>query len=82
MLFTWLGKIPSFNITFGVLHIISSFSQMVELSICFLPYNHVVDPNSKKYDSQIAQTFSRCLKVIIEISKNYCSEDVQIQIQE
>ena len=45
-------------------------------------YDHVVDPNSKKYDSQIAQAFSRCLKVIIEISKKYCSEDVQIQIKE
>ena len=44
-------------------------------------YHHVIDPNSKKYDSHIAQAFTRCLKTILEISKHYCSEDAQLQIQ-
>ena len=44
-------------------------------------YDHVIDPNDKKYDSHIAQAFTRCFKTIIDISSKYCSEDIQVKIQ-
>ena len=45
-------------------------------------YDQVIDSNGKKFDSHIAQEFSRCLKIIIEISKQYCSDEVQNELQE
>ena len=45
-------------------------------------YDHVIDPTDKKYDSHIAQAFTRCFKSIIDISSKLCSEDAQIKIKE
>ena len=44
-------------------------------------YDHVIDPTDKKYDSHIAQAFTRCFKLILAISKQYCSEEAQIKIK-
>ena len=40
-------------------------------------YSHIINPKDKKFDSQVALAFSRCLKIIIEILKKYCSEETQ-----
>jgi len=44
--------------------------------------HHVIDSKTGKNDSQISLAFARCLKLIQEISKQYCDEETLVVINE
>ena len=45
-------------------------------------YNHVIDGKDGKSDSQISQAFTRCFKLIREISKHYCNDETLVDVDE
>ena len=44
--------------------------------------HHVVDTKTGKSDSQISLAFSRCFKLIREISERYCDKETVLEINE
>ena len=45
-------------------------------------FEHIINVSDEKNDSQVAQAFTRCFKIIHDMAKNYCTNETVIKIKE